>query len=274
MFMSTKPKENMLFDGNYYLYRAFYASFKADLRDKKGRPTGAITFIHNMLKPYLHNKMIVVFDHPGKNFRHDLFDEYKEGRSKMPDDLIAQREPIEDLIKAYGIPVLKIKGVEADDVIGTISKRYTDNQKKLKILTGDKDCGQFVSEYVSLYDSKANKTTTLRTLADSGLTPKQVVYLLSLKGDSVDNIPGVKGIGDKTAMDLIKQFGDLKTLARNTDQIKAKGVRSKIEDQMDMLKLSFKLAKCKLDVELPKIEYGHADYKRVNAILKEYNIRG
>lgn len=272
--MFNTNKENFLFDGNYYLYRAYYASFKADLRDKQGRPTGALTFIHNMLKPYLHNRVIVVFDHPGKNFRYKIFKHYKKGRSKMPDDLIAQREPIERLIQAYGIPILKIKGVEADDVIGTICKRYTDQQKRLKVLTGDKDCGQFVSEYVSLYDSKAQKATTLRTLQESGLEPRQIVYLLALMGDSVDNIPGVKGIGDKTAMELIKQFGTLKNLARNTDKIEKKGVRQKIEDGMNDLKLSFKLAKCKLDVELPRIEFGHANYKLVNSILKEYNIRG
>jgi DNA polymerase-1 len=270
---NTQRKENIVFDGNYYLYRAYYASFKAKLCDKRGRPTGALKFFHNMLKPHLHNRVIVVFDHPGKNFRYDLFKDYKKGRTKMPDDLIAQREPIEQLVSAYGIPILKIKGVEADDVIGTLSRIHTDQQKQLKILTGDKDCGQFVSQYVSLYDSKAEKTTTLKTLREGGLEPRQIVYLLSLMGDSVDNIPGVKGIGSKIAMDLIRQFGTLKELARNTDRIKSKSVRQKIENSMDDLRISFKLAKCKLDVELPRIEFGHADYKAVNRILKEYDIR-
>lgn len=270
---STQRKENIVFDGNYYLYRAYYASFKSDLRDKRGRPTGALKLFHNMLKPHLHNRVIVVFDHPSKNFRHKIFDLYKANRSKMPDDLIAQRDPIEQLVSAYGIPILKVKGVEADDVIGTLCRIHTEQQKQLKILTGDKDCGQFVSEFVSLYDSKAEKTTTLKTLREDGLEPRQIVYLLALMGDGVDNIPGVKGIGPKTAMDLIRQFGTLKELARNTDKIKSKSVRQKIEDSMDDLKLSFKLAKCKLDVELPRIEFGHADYKAVNRLLKEYDIR-
>lgn len=271
---AKKYRHLHVLDGNYYLYRAFYASFKADLRDLQGRPTGVIKFFNRMLRPLLKEQLIVVFDADGKCFRSSIYPEYKANRKPAPDDLNAQRQPIIDLCLAYGLPVLKLDGVEADDVLGTIAKTCTERKQYCTLLTGDKDITQYISEYVSCYDSKSDTRVDLRELERRGFSsPKQVAYYLALIGDSVDNVPGIKGIGAKSAMALLQQFGTLKNLVNNTDQIKGKSIRGKIESNVDLLRTCFKLVKGKTDVELPPIKFKEPDTAKVRKLLKSYNIK-
>jgi len=267
----------LVLDGNYYLYRAYYASFKAQLTTRKGEPTGVITFFYHMIKPLLREQqnIIVTFDHESRNFRYDLYADYKLHRKPCPDDLKVQKPIIRKLCRAFGLPVLNIKGVEADDVLGTIAKHYTENEMQLTILTGDKDCAQFISKYVDLLDTKAQKRTTLKSLLEEkGLTPKQVTYFLAMKGDKTDHIPGVYGVGDVIALKLIKEYGTLKNIVANIDNIKG-ATGKRLSEQLDNLRLSYKLVKCKTDVDIDFdcLTRTPSNKPLVKHILDKYEIR-
>jgi len=252
----------VLVDGSSYLYRAFYAL--PPFTSPSGEPTGAIYGVANMLKRMLVDHapehVAVVFDASGKTFRDDLFEEYKANRPPMPDDLRAQVEPLNELVEALGFPMLKVKGVEADDVIGTLAKRGVEQGLKVLISTGDKDMAQLVGD--------GDDITLINTMTDTTLDrdgvkekfdvwPEQIIDYLALVGDSSDNIPGVPGVGPKTAAPLLAHFGTLEALYARLDEVAAVPMRGakqlapKLAQHKDAAFLSRKLATIHCDVELP-----------------------
>lgn len=264
-------------DGNYYLYRAYHADNNgAKLCTSDGRPSGVMKLMYNMLMPLLRDQgdIIAVFDAEGKNFRHEIFPDYKKKRPPAPDELIAQKKDVRELCRALGLPVVKKNGVEADDVLGTIARYCTEHEQVCTILTGDKDIMQFMSRFVSLHDPKSGVSRDVLTLRnDKNLSPKQFAYYLALCGDKVDNIPGVPGIGDVKALELLHQYGTLKEIAMNAHKIKG-AMGKALVAHMDDLKLSFKLARGKTDVELQfdKLKRKPIDPKRAAAVLNKYEI--
>jgi len=251
----------VLVDGSSYLYRAFFASQQADLRTKDGRPTGAIRLVTSMmrslLKAYPDSPIAVIFDAKGKTFRDDLYAEYKSQRPPMPDDLRAQVEPIHAIIKAMGIPLFIEEGVEADDVIGTLARQAEAANRDVVISTGDKDMAQLVDERVTLINTMNDtKMDPAGVLEKFGVGPELIIDFLALMGDKVDNIPGVPGVGEKTALGLLQGIGGIAELYNNLDKIAAlnfrgsKTMAAKLEEHREMAELSYLLATIKTDVPL------------------------
>ncbi|NCB58272.1 MAG: DNA polymerase I [Gammaproteobacteria bacterium] len=258
----TQTPPLILVDGSSYLYRAFFASQQADLRTSNGEPTGAIRVVTNMLrsllKQYPDSVVAVVFDAKGKSFRNDLYAEYKSHRPPMPDDLRSQIESIHQIIGAMGLPLLVIDGVEADDVIGTLARQATESQIDTLISTGDKDMAQLVSEHVTLMDTMKDQLTDRQGVIDKfGVPPELIVDYLALMGDSSDNIPGMAGVGDKTAVAVLQGVGSIDTIAAHPERVAelsfrgAKTFAAKFKEQEAMVRLSQQLATIKTDVELP-----------------------
>lgn len=257
--MSEKKPNLTLVDGTAYLYRAFHAF--PPLENRAGEPTGAIFGVINMLKSLMaHFKpthMVVVFDAKGKTFRDELYDQYKAHRPTMADELRLQIEPTHQIIKAMGIKVLSIQGVEADDVIGTLALKVAEQGIQALISTGDKDMAQLVRSNISLIDTVNNSLVGKEeVITKFGVTPNKIIDLLALQGDSSDNIPGVKGIGKKTAQVLLNQIGGLKDIYANLDKVAglsirgAKGIAEKLYQGKEEAELSYTLATIKTDVEL------------------------
>ena len=248
-----KNEQLILVDGSSYLYRAFHAI--RELSTSKGQPTNAIYGVINMLrrliKDFQPKHMAVVFDAKGKTFRDDLYDQYKANRSPMPDELREQIEPLHNLIRAMGLPMLIIDGVEADDVIGTLAKQSTEAGMDCLISTGDKDMAQLVNKHVTLMNTMDNTTMDSQGVVDKfGIPPELIIDYLTLMGDSSDNIPGVPKVGPKTAVKWLTQFGSLDDVISNADSIKGK-VGENLRDFLEQLPLSRQLATIKCDVELP-----------------------
>lgn len=255
--MTAKPL--ILVDGSSYLYRAFYAL--PDLRTKDNRPTGAINGIATMLlrlqKSYVDSPVVVIFDAKGKTFRDDLYSEYKAQRPPMPDDLRAQVEPIHQMIELMGFPLIIHPGVEADDVIGTLATKASKEQRPVIIASNDKDMAQLVDDQVSIYNPMNNSMLDRQGVIDKfGIPPERIIDYLAIIGDKVDNIPGVPGIGEKSAVPILKELGGLEAIYANLDAIHNLDFRgaSKASERMaqhrDLAWLSKKLATLKLDLEL------------------------
>ena len=211
----------VLVDGSSFLYRAFYAS-KQSFTNSKGVPTGVSMIMTRMmqglLKKFKGSKFIVVFDAKGKSFRADLYAEYKANRPPMPDALKVQVDYVHAIVKALGFPLVSITGVEADDVLGTYAKKATSLGLKTIICTGDKDLSQLVNDDVILYDSMKDVFYDEKGVIEKfGVPPKLIIDFLALKGDSSDNIPGMAGVGDKTAISLLNEIGSIDEIAKNTD---------------------------------------------------------
>lgn len=250
---SSEQPPLVLVDGSSYLFRAFYAL--PDLTTKAGEPTGAIrgviSMIRKLAKDYPGSPVAVVFDAPGKTFRDDMYSEYKANRSSMPDELREQIQPIHDLIRAMGLPLICIEGVEADDVIGTYATTATEQKRATVISTGDKDMAQLVSEHVTLVNTMTDTQMDRQGVVDKfGVTPEQIVDYLALMGDSVDNIPGVPKVGPKTAAKWLNEFGTLDELMQRADEVKGK-IGENLRNALDQLPLSKALTQIKCDVELP-----------------------
>ena len=272
----------ILVDGSSYLYRAYHASERANLRTSDGQPTGAIRVMTNMLKSlmrqYSESDVVVVFDAKGKNFRHDLYEEYKATRKPMPDDLRSQVLPIHDVVRALGLPLLMIEGVEADDVIGTLAREATEKKIDTIISTGDKDIAQLVSEHVTLIDTMNDTKTDLDGVVEKfGIPAELIIDYLALMGDSSDNIPGMPGVGKKTAQALLQGIGSIDQIALNLDQVAGLGFRGsktfakKFEEHKDIVLLSRELATIKTDVDLPvSIEELKSDPVNTDALLELY----
>ena len=242
----------LLVDGSSYLYRAFHAM--PDLRNPKGEPTGAIYGMINMLRrlrtelPTTH--IACIFDAKGPTFRDELYPQYKANRSSMPEDLVAQIEPIHAVVKALGWPVIMVPGVEADDVIGTLAKKATEHGWKTVISTGDKDLAQLVDESVTLINTMSNEKLNIQGVIDKfGISPSLIVDYLTIIGDTVDNVPGVPKAGPKTAVKWLSEFGNLDNLIANADQIKGV-VGENLRNSIDWLAKAKHLLTVKIDCEL------------------------
>jgi DNA polymerase-1 len=243
----------VLVDGSSYLYRAFHAI--PPLSTKAGEPTNAVLGVVNMLYKLLDEekpeRMAVVFDAPGKTFRDDLYAEYKANRPPMPDELRAQVEPLLEAIKGMGICLLRIDGVEADDVIGTLARQAAAAGTSTVISTGDKDLAQLVDEHVTLVNTMDNTTLDRdRVVQKFGVTPEQIIDYLALVGDSIDNIPGIPGVGPKTAVKWLQQYGNLETLKAKAGEVSGK-IGDRLREGLRTLDLSKELATIRCDVELP-----------------------
>src|SRR5215471_5610496 len=242
--MSAKPL--VLVDGSGYLYRAFHA-IQTKLATSAGQPTwavlGVVNMLYKLLDDYAPTEMAVVFDAPGKTFRKDLYAEYKANRPQVP--------PLLEAIEAMGIPLLRIEGVEADDVIGTLARAASAAGRETVISTGDKDLAQLVDQHVTLvntmYDSKLDRAGVQ---AKFGVTPEQIADYLALIGDPLDNIPGIDGVGPKTAAKWLQQYPDIATLKAHAPDVPGK-IGERLRASLGTLDLAKELATIRCDVELP-----------------------
>jgi len=250
----------ILVDGSSYLYRAFHAL--PPLTNSKGRPTGAVKGVINMirrlLKDYHDSTVVVVFDAKGKTFRDDMYDQYKANRPPMPDDLRVQIDPIHKIIDAMGLPILTIEGVEADDVIGTLAVEASAQAQPVIISTGDKDIAQLVNEYVTMVNTMTDTVLNSEGVRNKfGVPPELIIDYLALLGDKSDNIPGVPGVGEKTALGLLQGIGGLDDIYSKLDQVAeldfrgAKNLAPKLAEHKELAYLSYALATIKTDVHLP-----------------------
>ena len=248
----------LLVDGSSYLFRAFHAL--PDLRTLDGFPTGAvrgvIAMLRKLMDDFAGSPVAVVFDAGGRTFRDDIYSEYKANRPPMSDDLRVQIEPIHDIIRAMGLPLLHVAGVEADDVIGTLASQATASSRRTVISTGDKDMAQLVSEHVTLVNTMSDTTLDEAGVADKyGVPPGRIADYLALMGDSVDNIPGVPKVGPKTAAKWLTQFGTLDDVIARADEVKGK-VGENLRGALETLPMSRELTTIRCDLEL---EFGIAD---------------
>lgn len=250
--MSNRPTL-LLVDGSSYLYRAYHAMGQ-NLTAPDGAPTGALYGVLNMLRrlrsEYPHDYCAVVFDAKGKNFRHQMFEEYKATRPPMPDDLRPQAEALPDLVRLTGWPVLVIGQVEADDVIGTLAKQGAEHGLRVIVSTGDKDMAQLVDERVTLVNTMSSETLDIEGVkAKFGVRPDQIRDYLALMGDKVDNVPGVEKCGPKTAVKWLEAYGSLQGVIEHASEIKGK-VGENLQAALPQLPLSYDLVTIKTDVDL------------------------
>ncbi|WP_104400203.1 DNA polymerase I [Vibrio penaeicida] len=258
--MATIPDNPLiLIDGSSYLYRAFHAY--PGTMSNGDIPTnavyGVVNMLRSMMRQFSSERIAVIFDAKGKTFRDDMYPEYKANRPPMPDDLRCQIEPLHNVIKAMGLPLICVPGVEADDVIGTLAAQASKAGMPVLISTGDKDMAQLVDENVTLINTMTNVVMDREGVVDKfGIPPELIIDYLALMGDKVDNIPGVPGVGDKTATALLQGIGGLSKLYENLDDIAPLGFRGsktmakKLTDNKENAYLSYELATIKLDVEL------------------------
>ena len=221
----SEVKSLVLIDGSSYLYRAFYAL--PGLTAPSGQPTGAIygvlMMLHKLIKDERPNLLGIVFDAPGKTFRHELFPEYKANRARTPEDLIIQIEPLLAAIENLGLPLIRVNGVEADDVIGTLAKEAEQRGINTLIATSDKDFTQLVSDKITLLDTMKNRLTDRSGVIEKfGLPPEQIIDFLTLSGDASDNIPGVPTVGPKTAVKWLQQYSSLAGVIEHAEEISGK----------------------------------------------------
>ena len=269
----------ILVDGSGYLYRAFHAL--PPLSNSKGEPTGAILGVLNMLNKMIKeespDRIAVVFDAPGRTFRDDLFEQYKAHRPAMPDDLRSQIQPLYDTVAAMGLALLRVPGVEADDVIGTLAKQGAAAGYQVLISTGDKDMAQLVGPNVGLINTMSNtRLDRAGVKAKFDVFPEQIVDYLALVGDSSDNIPGITGVGPKTAAKWLNQYQTLDELVARAADIGGK-VGENLRNELAMLELSRKLAtidtKLTLDVTAEELAGGVPDVARLRELYTRLEFR-
>ncbi len=252
------PEENstenplILIDGSSYLYRAYHAL--PPLMSSKNQPTGAIrgviSMINKILLDHPNSPLAVIFDAKGKTFRHEMYKDYKANRPPMPEDLVQQIEPINQIIEALGIKLLSIKGVEADDVIGTLAKEASEVGLNTVISTGDKDMTQLVNKHIRVVNTMSNELLDEKGVEDKfGVKPKLIVDYLALVGDSSDNVPGVEKVGPKTAVKWLIEYGSLDEIIKNAEKISGK-VGENLRNGMSQLHISKELVTIKKDVSL------------------------
>jgi len=272
---STEKDPIILVDGSSYLYRAYHAL--PPLISSKGYPTGAIRGVISMIKKILvdhpHSPIAVVFDAKGKNFRHDLYKEYKANRPPMPDDLVLQIKPIHEIVKALGIKLLMVEGVEADDVIGTLAFQAQEKKLDTVISTGDKDMTQLVCKNVKVVNTMKDELLDINGVKRKfGVLPEQIVDYLALIGDSSDNVPGVDKVGPKTAVKWIQEYQNIETIIKNAENITGK-VGENLRNGITQLKLSKELVTIKtdvlLDASIEDLKVDPADNKKLQGIFKE-----
>jgi DNA polymerase I len=273
-----RPPDLVLVDGSSYIYRAFHAL--PPLTNSRGEPTGAVFGVLNMLlrfmKDYGPQCISVVFDAPGKTFRDEIFAEYKAHRAPMPNDLRAQVEPLLEILRAQGLPVLRVDGVEADDVIGTLACRAAREGKQVLISTGDKDMAQLVGDSITLINTMSNTVldrAAVKTKFD--VFPEQIVDYLALVGDTSDNIPGIEKVGPKTAAKLLGTYGTLDGLIARVGEIEGK-VGENLRNGIQTLELSRKLATIDIDLKLSaevELTPKPPDIERLRALYTRYELK-
>ncbi len=255
----TDASRLILVDGSSYLFRAFHAL--PPLANSKGLNTGAAKGVIGMLKRLQadnpNDQLVVIFDAKGPTFRNEIYSEYKANRPPMPEELREQIEPIHNVIRAMGLPLISISGVEADDVIGTLSETATAEKRPVLISTGDKDMAQLVNDYVTLVNTMTQVVLDRDGVVEKfGVPPELIIDLLALMGDSVDNIPGVAGVGEKTALALLQNLGGISDIYSQLDRVAelpirgAKSLGEKLSASKEMAELSYVLATIKTDCEL------------------------
>ena len=268
----------ILIDGSAYLFRAFHAL--PPLSNEHGEPTGALFGVVNMLRAHMAQKpdyLGFVIDASGKNFRHELFPAYKANRPPMPEDLRAQIDPMLAIVAALGIPVLRVSGVEADDVIGTLARQAAAAGIKVTISTGDKDLAQLVDEHVHLVNTMTNQTLDeAGVFAKFGVRPDQIVDYLALMGDKVDNIPGVEKCGEKTAAKWLAEYGTLDAVMANADKFTGK-IGENLRAALPQLPLSRELATVRTSLPLDRgpadLISAAADTTALRALYARYGFR-
>ncbi|HEX4377115.1 MAG TPA: 5'-3' exonuclease H3TH domain-containing protein, partial [Steroidobacteraceae bacterium] len=269
----------VLIDGSSYLYRAFYAL--PPLTSSAGQPTGAIHGVLNMLLKFLREyppqHFAVVFDASGKTFRDELFAEYKAHRQPMPDDLRSQIEPLHEIVGALGLPLLRIEGVEADDVIGTLACQAASRGQTVLVSTMDKDMAQFVSDRITLINTMSNTVLDREGVkVKFDVFPEQMIDYLALVGDTSDNIPGVDKVGPKTAAKWLNQYGTLDALLAHAGDISGK-VGENLRNAVETVALSRRLATIRTDLEVPLDEHGlvrrDPDIARLRTLYARYELR-
>lgn len=284
--MSQAPL--VLVDGSSYLYRAFHAL--PPLTNSKGLPTGAVKGVLNMLRSlrrqYPDSPFAVVFDAKGGTFRDELFADYKANRPPMPDELRLQVEPLHASVRALGLPLLCVEGVEADDVIGTLARQSAAEGRDVVISTGDKDMAQLVCKHVTLVNTMTGSVYDIEGVKEKfGVGPELIIDYLALMGDKIDNIPGVPGVGEKTALGLLVGIGGgLDVIYANLDKVPglpirgAKGLPAKLEEHREMAYLSYQLATIKLDVPLDldyaRLHPGEPDIDTLTALYEQLEFKG
>ncbi len=282
----SKKPPFILVDGSSYLFRAFHGL--PPLTNSKGQDTGAIYGVVNMLKSlikqYNPTHMAVIFDAKGKTFRDDIYKEYKANRPPMPDELRSQIEPLHAIIKAMGLPVIVESGVEADDVIGTLAKHATEKGIDTLISTGDKDMAQLVNKHVTLINTMTNQLMDVEGVNTKfGIPPELVIDFLALKGDKVDNIPGVPGVGDKSAQALLNGIGGIDDIYKNLDKIAdlsfrgSKSMAAKMQEYEEQARLSYTLATISIDLDLDydveALMPCQADNEQLRDLFAEYEFK-
>ncbi|WP_343183422.1 5'-3' exonuclease [Buchnera aphidicola] len=282
-----KYKKNLLIivDGTNYLYRSYFA-FK-NFKNKKKEPIGVIYGILIMLKKifnkYNPKKIIIVFDHKKKTFRNKIYKKYKSNRPNIPLDLKKQIKNVKKIIKYIGIPILKIPGFEADDIIGTLSKKYFKYIKKILILTNDKDMTQLINKNVKILDNNSKIIGKKEVIKKYGVKPKLIKYFLAIVGDRSDNIPGIPGIGIKTTQKILKKFKSLKDIYKNLKKLKSLNIRNSVKLKNIFKKnkkiafLSYSLTKIKTNIKNKKLnkkfKLKKPKYKKIFKYFKKNNLK-
>ena len=251
-------KRLFLLDAYALIYRAYYAFIKNPRINSKGLNTSAIygfvTTLEEVLNKEQPTHIAVAFDPQGPTFRHEMFEQYKAQREETPEAIRAAVPIIKDIIRAYNIPILEVKGFEADDVIGTTAKLAEERGFDTYMMTPDKDFGQLVSEHIFQYKPRHGGGFDIYGVEEVkeryGISsPLMIIDMLGLMGDSADNIPGCPGVGEKTAIKLINEFGSIENLLNSTDKLKG-ALKTKIEENVEKIKFSKFLATIKIDVPL------------------------
>ncbi|HEX4619358.1 MAG TPA: DNA polymerase I, partial [Steroidobacteraceae bacterium] len=275
----TPSPDLVLVDGSSYVYRAFHAL--PPLSNARGEPTGAVLGVLNMLQKFLKDfhprRIAVVFDAPGKTFRDELFTEYKAQRPSMPDDLRAQVGPLLEIVRAQGLPLLRVPGVEADDVIGTLARRAAAAGQQVLISTGDKDMAQLVDGSITLINTMTNTVLDREGVKlKFDVYPEQIIDYLALVGDSSDNIPGIDKVGPKTGAKLLQQYGGVESLIEHRAEVPGK-VGENLRLGLATLELSRRLATIRTDLELPvsleDLEPGAPDTPRLRELYTRFELR-
>jgi len=278
----SPDKEIILIDGSSFLFRAYHAlGSQGGLSTRDGQPTHAVFGVANMLKSLIKEcqpeHIAMVMDAKGKTFRHEMYAEYKANRPPMPDDLRVQLTYLLKLIPAMGLPLVSIEGVEADDVIGTLSKQAVEKGFHVMIVSSDKDLAQLVNDKVIMVDTmKKSRLDEAGVLEKFGVRPDQIIEYLALMGDASDNIPGVPKVGPKTAVKWLNQFGSLDELVRRADEVGGK-VGESLRDNLESLTISRTLATIKCDVdtglEFDQLQIGDPNADQLRTLYTELEFR-
>ena len=277
--MSKKsPRKLVLIDGSSYLFRAFHA---LPPLSSNGHQTGAMYGVINMIRKLMRDeqpdRIAVVFDAKGKTFRNDIYEDYKANRPPMPEELAEQIEPLHEIIRAQGLPLVIIDGVEADDVIGTLTRQALEKGYEVLISTGDKDMAQLVEPGVTLIDTMNDRVMDAEMVREKfGVEPEQIVDYLALMGDASDNIPGVPKVGPKTAAKWLKQYGSLDEIMAHAGEFKGK-IGENLRESLDFLPMSRELATIKrdldLDIDIDELKPAEPDTEKLRELFRKYNFR-